>query len=308
MKQQIIDFVFAEGAVAIAKTDAVHYFGSVAGIGRWNSIEKPWEGNSSSRPLELVLAVEHYNRILHILEEDIPVEMELEVRTTLYTGDPTDFNVIAEITGTDLAHEIVMVGGHLQSYPHGTGAIDNAAGSVTSIEAMRILKAIKVNPRRTIRVGLWGGHDGTGDSGHRSYVHRNYADPVTKEYKKDYNNLVAYFNQDTGPGKIRTLSIQGNETYRGIFTEWIKPLHSIGMSHLSTSGSVHRAYTEIGLPGFNFGQDRQDMDDYIAHINMDVYERLFPEGMMQTAVVVATFAYQAAMRDEKLPRIAPLPW
>ncbi len=314
LRQQLMDFVFAEGAVAIAHTDSVHYFGSVAGMSRYLDIdgngetERLWEVNAPTQPTELVLAVEHYNRIMHILEEGIPVEMEVEIRTTVYRGDPTDFNVIAEIPGTDLVHEIVMVGGHLQSYPHGTGAIDDAAGSTTSIEAMRILKAIGVKPRRTIRVGLWGGHDGAGDSGHQSYVDRNYADAATKEYKKDYNNLVAYFNQDIGPGKIRTLSIQENEVYREIFTEWIKPLHSIGMSHLSTSGSAHRAYTAIGLPGFYFNHDRYDMDDWIAHINMDVYERLFPEGMMQTAVVVATFAYHAAMRDEKLPRIAPLPW
>ena len=112
------------------------------------------------KPLELVFAVEHYNRIMHILEEDMPVEMEIDVKTTVYRGDPTDYNVIAEIPGTDLAHEIVIVGGHLQSLPHGTGAIDNAAGSTTSMEAVRILKAIGARPRRTIRVGLWGGHDG----------------------------------------------------------------------------------------------------------------------------------------------------
>ena len=308
LKQQIIDFIFSEGAVAIAKTDPVHYFGSVAGTGRYNSVENPWAVDAPPQPLELVFAVEHYNRILHILEEDIPVEMELDVRTTVYRGDPNDFNVIAEIPGTDLAHEIVIVGGHLQSLPHGTGAIDNAAGSTTSIEAVRILKAIGARPRRTIRVGLWGGHDGGGLAGNRAHVRKHFADPVTKEYKKDYDNLVAYFDQDIGPSKIRTVSIVGNEELRAILTEWIKPLHSIGMSHLSTTGSTHEAYTDVGLLGFYFNHDAYDMLDYIAHINMDVYERLYPEGMMQTAVVVATFAYHAAMRDEKLPRVWPLPW
>jgi hypothetical protein len=160
LRQQIVDFVFAEGAVAIAKTDPVHYFGSVAGTGRYNKVENPWDVDAPSQPLELVFAVEHYNRIMHILEENMPVEMEIDVKTTVYRGDPNDFNVIAEIPGTDLAHEIVIVGGHLQSLPHGTGAIDNAAGSTTSMEAVRILKAIGARPRRTIRVGLWGGHDG----------------------------------------------------------------------------------------------------------------------------------------------------
>ncbi len=308
LRQQIVDFVFAEGAVAIAKTDAVHYFGSVAGTGRYNSVANPWDVDAPPQPLELVFAVEHYNRILHILEEDIPVEMEIEVRTTVYRGDPNDFNVIAEIPGTDLAHEIVIVGGHLQSLPHGTGAIDNAAGSTTSIEAVRILKAIGARPRRTIRVGLWGGHDGGGLAGSRAHVRKHFADPVTKEYKKDYNNLVAYFNQDIGPSKIRSVAIMGNEELRAILTEWIKPLKSIGMSHLITNGTTHSAYTEVGLIGFYFNHDAYDMLDYIAHINMDVYERLFPEGMMQASVVVATLAYHAAMRDEKLPRVWPLPW
>jgi carboxypeptidase Q len=307
LRQQIVDFVFAEGAVAIAHPDAVHYFGSVSPR-RYNRVTRPWDVNAPPLPLDMTLAVEHYNRIMHILEKGIPVEMEVEIRTNFYRGDPHDHNVIAEIPGTDLAHEIVIVGGHLQSLPHGTGAIDNAAGTVTAMEAVRILKAIGAKPRRTIRVGLWGGHDGGGLAGSRSHVRKHFADPVTKEYKKDYNNLCAYFNMDIGPGRIRSVSIMENEVLRAILKEWIKPLHSIGMSHLSTTGMTHSAYTEVGLIGFYFNHDRYDMDDWIAHINMDVYERLFPEGMMQTAVVVATLAYHAAMRDEKLPRVWPLPW
>ena len=308
LKQQIVDFVFAEGAVAIAKTDAVHYFGTVAGTGRWNSLEKPWDVNSPSRPLELVVAVEHYNRILRILEKGIPVEMELEVRTTLYTGDPTDYNVIAEIPGTDLAHEIVINAAHLQSLPHGTGAIDNAAGSTTAIEAMRILKAIGVEPRRTIRLGLWGGHDGSGDSGQTAHVYQHFADPTTKKYKKDYDNHVITFNQDLGPSAMRGIDAAGNEALRGIFKEWIKPLHGIGFSHIYTGRDPGAGLKGVGLLGLKFDQDAYDMLDYIAHVNMDTYERLFPEGMMQASVVVATFLYHAAMRDEKLPRVSPRPW
>ena len=168
----------------LQKTDAVHYFGSVAGTGRYNSVANPWDVDAPPQPLELVFAVEHYNRILHILEEDIPVEMEIEVRTTVYRGDPNDFNVIAEIPGTDRAHEIVIVGGHLQSLPHGTGAIDNAAGSTTSIEAVRILKAIGARPRRTIRVGLWGGHDGGGLAGSRASCSKTLCRPGNKGIQK----------------------------------------------------------------------------------------------------------------------------
>ena len=259
-------------------------------------------------PLELVMAVEHYNRVLHILEEGIPVEMELEVRTTLYKGDPYDHNIIAEIPGTDLAHEIVINAAHFQSEPIGTGAIDNAAGSVTAIEAMRILKAIGVKPRRTIRIGLWGGHDGAGDIGQRMHVYKHFADPRTKEYKKDYDNHVITFNQDLGPSAMRGIPAGGSEVLRSIFKEWIKPLHSIGFEHIYTGRDPGAGLKGVGLLGLRFDQDAYDMLDYIAHVNMDTYERLYPEGMMQASVVVATFLYHAAMRDEKLPRLSPRPW
>ncbi len=307
LKKKIVDFVFAEGAIALVQPDGEHYYGSVAPR-RYYRVERPWEANLPPQPLELSLAVEQYNRMMRILEKDIPVEMEIEVRTNFYRDDPYDYNVIAEIPGTDLAHEIVIVGGHLQSVPVGSGAIDNAAGAVTSMEAVRILKAIGVKPRRTIRVGLWGGHDGGGLAGNRAHVRKHFADPVKKEYKKDYHNFVAYFDQDIGPGRIRGVSIMGSEEIRAIFSEWIKPLHNLGMAHLFTTGMYHEAYAEVGLPGFYFMHDRNEIDDWNAHTSMDVYERLFSEGLMQTAVVVATLAYHAAMRAEKLPRVAPLPW
>ena len=306
-RQAIIDFVFAEGAVAIVSADGRHSYGSVAPSG-FNRVEKPWRVDLPPQPTQLVLAVEHYNRMMRILDKGIPVEMEIEVRTKFHKGDPNDFNVIAEIPGTDLAHEIVVLGGHFQSVPLGGGAIDNAAGSVTSMEAMRILKAIGAKPRRTIRMGLWGGHDGGGLAGNRGHVRRHFADPVTKEYKPDYHNVVAYFDQDIGPGRIRGVSIMGSEEMRGIFTEWIKPLHNLGFTHLFTTGSYHEAYAEVGLPGFYFWHDRDEIDGWNAHTNMDVYERLIPDGMKQTAVVVASLAYHAAMREEKLPRVSPLPW
>ncbi len=308
LRQQIVDFVFAEGAVAIAKTDPVHYFGNVAGTGRYNSIETPWAANSPDRPLELVLATEHYNRILRILDEGIPVEMEIEVRTTLYRGDPNDHNVIAELRGTDLADEIVINAAHLQSLPHGTGAIDNAAGVATAMEAMRILKVIGAKPRRTIRMGLWGGHDGSGETGQTMHVYKHFADARTKEYKKDYDNHVITFNQDLGPSAMRGINAAGSEELRAIFKEWIKPLHGLGFEHIYTGRDPGAGLKGVGLLGLKFDQDAYDMLDWIAHINMDTYERLYPEGMMQSSVVVAAFLYHAAMRDEKLPRLSPRPW
>jgi len=311
-RQQILDFVFAEGAAAIAHPDGRHDFGTVSASSYYRGTN-PWDENAPPKPTELVLAAEHYNRIMRILEKDIPVEIEAEVRMTFYRDDLTDYNVVAEIPGTDMAHELVLCGGHLHTVPVGTGATDNAAGVVTAMEAVRILKAIGVKPRRTIRVGFWSAHE-VGLYGNRAYVRKHFADRKTKEYKKDYHNFVAYFDVDHGSGKIRAVSTMGNEEIRSIFSEWMKPLHSLGMRHLIPAGvslggnpGYHEAYAEVGLPGYYFYQDRMDMNTN-AHTNMDMYDRLVEENLMTNSVILATFVYHAAMRDEKLPRIAPLPW
>jgi carboxypeptidase Q len=311
--QQIMDFVFAEGAAAIAHPDSRHDFGNVS-TGRYNKIARLWDENAEPQPTELVLAAEQYNRIMRILEKKIPVEMEIEIRTNFFRGDTNDHNVIAEIRGTDLADEIVVLGGHLQSVPVGTGATDNAAGAATAMEVMRIFKKLGIKPRRTVRVGFWGGHDGAGLAGNRSHVRKNFADPNIKEYKRDYHNLSAYFNVDHGTGKIRAVSVMGNQEIRSIFSEWMKPLNKLGMSHLIPGGmsiggnlGYHDAYAEVGLPGFYFYQDRLDMETN-AHTTMDMFDRLVPENTITNVVILATFVYHAAMRDEKLPRIAPLPW
>ena len=305
-RQQIIEFVFAEGAVAIVRTDGRNDFGTVAVENTGYTLDtRPWEENALPPPTELVMAAEHYNRIMRILEKDIPVALELEVKVTFTRDDLTDYNVVAEIPGTDLANEIVVLGGHLQANPAGTGATDDAAGVVVAMEVVRIFKVLGIKPRRTVRVGLWGGHE-MGLFGNRSHVRKNFADLEKREYKPDYARLSAYFNVDHGGGRIRGVSIMGNEVIRSIFTEWMKPLHNLGMSHLFTTGMAHEAYAEVGLLGFYFLHDRMATRQY--HSNMDVYDRLVPEDLMANSVILATFVYHAAMRDEKLPRIAPLPW
>ncbi len=306
-RTQIIEFVLNEGALAIVRTDGRRDFGTVeAGVVGFTLETSPWEENSPPNPTELVIAAEQYNRILRILEKSIPVEMEVQVRVNFVRGNPNDYNVVAEIPGTDLAEEIVILGGHLQADHAGTGATDDAAGVVVSMETVRIFKKLGIKPRRTIRIGLWGGHE-MGTFGNRSHVRNNFADVVKKEYKKDYENLSAYFNVDHGSGKIRGVSIMANEVVRSIFTEWMKPLKNLGMTHLFSTGMAHEAYAEVGLPGYYFLQDRMDMEMNV-HSNMDVYDRLVPENLMTNVVILATFVYHAAMRDEKLPRIAPLPW
>ena len=181
------------------------------------------------------------------------------------------------------------------------------------MDVARIFQKLGIKPRRTVRIGLWGGHE-IGLLGNRAHVRRHYADLEKKEYKADYENLSAYFNLDHGNGRIRAVSIAGNETLRSIFAEWIKPLHSLGMRHLLTTNTpiggnpgLHAAYAEVGLPGFYFYQDRMDMDSHV-HGNMDVFDRIVEENLMANTVILATFVYHAAMRDERLPRVAPPPW
>jgi len=305
-RQEIIDFVFGEGCAAIVRTDGRSDFGTVVVENTdYTLTNRLWEKDAPFRPTELVMAAEHYNRIMRVLEKDIPVEMELDVRVSFTTDDPNDYNVVAEIPGTDLADEIVLLGAHLQANPAGAGAADDAAGVVVCMEVVRIFKALGIEPRRTVRIGLWGGHE-MGVFGNTSHVSKNFADAKTKEYKKDYDNLSAYFNVDHGSGRIRGVSIQGNETIRGIFTEWMKPLHNLGMTHLFATGMTHESYDEVGLPSYYFVQDRMDTRQY--HSNMDTYDRLVPEDLMANSVILATFVYHAAMRDERLPRFVPPPW
>ena len=305
-QQQIVDFVFGEGAAVIVRTDGRNDFGTVAIENtRYTLDNKLWEVNAPRRPTELVMAAEHYNRILRILEKGIRVEIEVELRVSFNDDDLMDYNVIAEIPGTDLAHQIVLLGGHLQANPAGGGAADDVAGVVACMEVVRIFRKLGIKPRRTVRVGLWGGHE-MGVFGNKSHVRKNFADPDKQEYKKDYDNFSAYFNLDHGSGRIRGVSIQGKESLRAIFTEWMKPLRNLGMTHLFTTGMVHEAYQEVGLPSFYFVQDRMDSRQY--HSNMDAFDRLVAEELMANTVILATFVYHAAMRDELLPRFAPLPW
>lgn len=312
--QEITKFVFDEGAIAIVRTDGKSDFGGVVvTMNQYIRSTKPWTEKEPPPPTELVMIAEHYNRIMRILEKGIPVELELDIRVPVNRESLNDHNVIAEIPGTDLAHEIVLLGGHLQAAPAGTGGTDDAAGCVVAMEVVRMFKKLGIQPRRTVRIGLWGGHE-IGLIGNRAHVAKHYADLNAKEYKPDYDNFSAYFNLDHGNGKIRAVSIAGNEELRPIFNAWMKPLHALGMKHLFSSDrliggnpGIHEAYGEVGLPGFYFYQERLDMNTHV-HGNMDVFDRLVEENLMSNAVVLATFVYHAAMRDEKVPRVAPRPW
>jgi len=256
------------------------------------------------------LAAEHYGRIYRILAKGIPVRMELEVKNTFHDRELNSFNLIAELPGTDRADEVVMLGAHFDSWQAGTGATDNAAGSAVMMEAMRILKASGVPLRRTVRVGLWTGEE-QGVLGSWEYVRAHFGDPTTIELKSAHAKLSAYYNVDNGTGAIRGIYLQGNAAAGPIFAQWMGILtsDSISVGHVApgnTYATDHLAFDAVGLPGFQFIQDPLDYDSRTHHSSQDVYERLQPIDLRHNAVVVATFAYLTANREELLPR-KPLP-
>lgn len=256
-----------------------------------------------------VLAREHYGRIYRLFEHNLPVKLELNLQATISEAGP-GFNIVAELPGVDpkLKEEVVMLGGHFDSWHAGTGATDNAAGSVVMMEALRILKTIGVKPRRTIRLVLWDGEEG-GHLGSITYVKNHFGDPATMTLKPDFEKLAGYFNLDNGTGKIRGVFLQGNEAVRPIFERWLEPFHYLGAKTLaiqSVGGTDHLDFDHLGLPGFQFIQDPIDYETRTHHTNLDVYESVLPDDLKQAAVIAASFAYHTAMRDEKLPR-KPLP-
>jgi carboxypeptidase Q len=257
---------------------------------------------------QIVLAAEHYNRILRTLTHEVPVTIEADVRNRFFHDDLDAFNVVGEIPGTDRADEVVMIGAHLDSWHAGTGATDNGGSSAVVMEVMRILKATGLKPRRTIRVALWTGEE-QGLLGSRAYVKQHFADRETMRLEPGHAKLAAYFNMDNGGGLFRGIYLQGNDAVAPIFEAWMTPLASLGMTTLSirnTGGTDHLAFDAVGLPGFQFIQDPMEYNTRSHHTNLDVYERLVPADLMANAAIMASFAYHAAMRDERLPR-KPLP-
>src|SRR6185437_6889737 len=219
---------------------------------------------------------------------------------------PNGFNTLAEIPGTDpkLKDEVVMLGAHFDSVAAATGATDNATGSAAMMEAMRILQAIGAKPRRTIRVALWGGEE-EGLLGSRAYVREHFGDPATMALKPDHAKLAAYFNSDNGTGRVRGIWLQGNLAVQPIFEQWMKPLADLGIVEAgprSVSSTDHVSFSDVGLPGFQFMVDRLEYNSRTHHSNMDVFDRVQRDDMIQQATVIAVFAYDAAMRDEMVPR------
>jgi carboxypeptidase Q len=254
---------------------------------------------------QVTLAVEHYNRMVRLIEHHVPVKVELDLRVQFHEN-VKGFNTIAEIPGADLAGEVVMLGAHFDSHPFATGATDNATGTTAMMEALRLIRTLGLKPRRTIRVALWGGEE-QGLLGSKAYVLAHFGDPQTMALKPEHAKLAAYFNLDNGTGRIRGIWMQSNFAARPVFEQWIAPLKDLGVTILgprNVASTDHSSFDNVGLPGFQFVQDRLEYNSRTHHSNMDVYDRVQRDDLVQQATVAAVFAYNAAMRDEKLPRKA----
>jgi carboxypeptidase Q len=271
----------------------------------------------------LVMSAEQFRWIVRLVEAGRRVVLELDVSTTFHDADLMAANTVADIRGADLRHELVMVGAHLDSWHAATGSNDNAAGVAVAMEAVRILRAIGVEPRRTIRVALWTGEE-QGLLGSRAYVREHFAsrptpdDPELRDaplslwpetwpiqYHQDWDRFSAYFNLDNGSGRIRGVYTQGNLGVVPIFESWLRPFHDVGadtVTNRNTGGTDHLPFDAVGLPGFQFIQDSLDYSTRTHHTNLDHFDHASAADLQQASVVMASFLYHAAMRDQKLPR------
>jgi carboxypeptidase Q len=253
---------------------------------------------------ELETSGEDYLRIVRLLRAGQKVQMEADVQTQFYSDDMQGYNVIAEIPGTDkkLKEEVVMLGGHFDSWHAGTGATDNAAGSAVMMEAMRILKTIGFKPKRTIRIALWSSEE-QGLFGSRGYVAAHFG--KKDSLKKEQSKLSAYYNLDNGTGKIRGIYLQGNAAVGPIFQSWLDPFKDLGASTVTisnTGGTDHQSFDAVNIPGFQFIQEGMDYNTRTHHSNQDTYDRLVEDDLKQAATIVASFVYNTAQRAEMLPR------
>ena len=289
-----------EGAIGMISSSTRNHDGTIFSQGGG-----AYKGTDPENFLDMALGIEDYNTLLRIAKSGTDVSIEADVKVKFQDKDLQRYNVIAEIPGTDptLKDEVVMIGAHLDSWQAGTGSTDNAAGSSVMMEVMRILKTIGVQPKRTIRIGLWSGEE-QGLLGSRGYVKKTFMDANGKP-NKAHEQFSAYYNIDNGTGKIRGIYLQGNAACADIFSNWFTPFHDLGAKTITisnTGGTDHQSFDGVGLPGFQFIQDPIEYDTRTHHSNMDVYDHLIEDDLKQMATIVAAFVYNSAQRDAKLPR------
>ena len=305
MINELKEIAKQEGAVALFSMSQLGHDGTlfVQGGGSYKT------SDPENFP-DIQIGLEDYMSIVRLLKADVQVKMEMDVATKFFTDDTMAYNVIAEIPGTDpkLKDEVVMLGAHLDSWQGATGATDNAAGCVVMMEAVRILKALNLQPKRTIRIALWSGEE-EGLLGSKGYVKKTFGDPKTMQLLPAHERFDTYFNVDNGTGKIRGIYLQGNEACRDIFAQWFEPFNQEGAKTITisnTGGTDHQSFDAVGLPAFQFIQDPIEYFTRTHHTTMDSYDHLIADDLKQMATIVAAFVYNAAQRNDKLPR-KPLP-
>ncbi len=314
------DFCMKEGAIAVLEASSGFLLEDGTIVVSGATVPSPPEipfaqrarvyaGDAPKILPQVVVADEHYNRLIRQLQSGtlVKIDMNLEVE---FTPVEKGFNIVGQIPGTDLKDEVVMIGAHFDSWHGGTGSTDNAAGSAVMMEVMRILKTLPASPRRTIRIGLWGGEE-EGLLGSRNYVKRTYGERLDKTRPYDSIKLTpaaakfyVYLNMDNGTGKYRGVYLQGNEDARPIFRSWLKPFEKMGASTLTlqnTGGTDHLSFDNIGLPGFQFIQDPIEYETRTHHTTMDVYDKAIESDLKFNSVMTAYFAWMAANREGKFP-------
>lgn len=303
------------GAIAVIRSAANDVNGTIFST----TLRNTYKGYSLNTPEVLpkaTMAFEDAQRIKRLIKSGHPVEIAIRIDTKLVEGDHKGYNVIAEIPGSDptLKSEVVMLGGHLDSWSFATGATDNGAGCVVAMEAVRLLDSLGLKPKRTIRIALWGGEE-EGLYGSYNYVKQHFINAENYTFKPEHAKISAYYNLDMGTGKIRGIYAQGNTAVIPVFEEWLKPFHDLGASTVSVKNlgaTDHISFDWAGIPGFEFIQDPLDYMDHVHHSNMDNYDHLQIEDLKQAAIIVASFVYQSSVRPALLPRKAhvkePFAW
>ena len=303
VKGRLYDFFSQQGVVAVLIADD-----RGGGNEIFSDDYGSWVPGSPVPPTTLSLTAQDYNRIARLVDRDVLVELELDVDVTM-SEDVVDLrNVVATIPGGRKRDEIVMLGGHLDSWHGAVGATDNAAGCAVVMEAMRILHALDLKMDRTVRMALWDGEE-QNYYGSRFFVREHFGDPVTMQLKPAHSRLSAYYNVDNGAGRIRGIYLQSNDMARPIFEAWFEPLADLGVETVSirdTSGTDHLVFDAVGLPGFQFIQDPLEYEGKTHHSNIDTVDHVVPEDLKQAAAVLAIVIYHTANRADLMPR-KPLP-
>jgi hypothetical protein len=294
---QLNEFLLVSGA-AIRVHDAGREHGQIRAFGNRNSDPK------TTLPT-VIMRNEDFGRITRLLSDGTPVSLEFDIRNRYFPEGTTSYNVVAELPGSDKKDEVVMLGGHLDSWHAATGATDNAIGCAVMMEAARILKAIGVTPRRTIRVALWSGEE-QGLLGSQAYVQRHFGSAETPT--PNYGKFAGYFNIDMGTGQARRFSVFGPPEAAEVLKGIGEPFSDIGFIGATATrsralgGSDHTSFNRAGLPGISVNQDPIEYFTHTWHTNLDTYERIIEDDVKRSAIIVAAAVYQLAMRDEMLPR------